>query len=183
MMSDRQTILSVTVPGRASPRTCRSYGVARRAHRFSSMRRTGLIIALPPKSSAPAAKTFAPGRRLVVGHLRGDAGPKRSGIRRARWCPAEWRASSGRSRFRSRELAESRRPRGRYLPRARRRRRRRTRNGPDPAVVVRAVLDAENRRLRPAEPRQSPPPKRRPSSRPQKKLFAERKARLPPRSR
>ena len=36
------------------------YGVARRAHRFSSMRRTGVIIALPLKSIAPAAKTRAP---------------------------------------------------------------------------------------------------------------------------
>ena len=36
------------------------YGVARRAHRFSSIRLIRGTIALPPKSIAPAAKTFAP---------------------------------------------------------------------------------------------------------------------------
>ena len=36
------------------------YGAASRAHRFSSIRLTGQKVADPPKSSAPAAKTFAP---------------------------------------------------------------------------------------------------------------------------
>lgn len=36
------------------------YGIANLVQRFSSIRRTGQSVAVPPKSIAPAAKTFAP---------------------------------------------------------------------------------------------------------------------------
>ena len=49
-------------PAPATPRSPRelSYGTASRAHRFSSIRRTGQSVAEPPKSRAPPANTFAP---------------------------------------------------------------------------------------------------------------------------